>query len=228
MEVLLGKSSVNGPFSIAMLNYQRVLKFQGFLFQEMPPESVRLAPLSVFHTWLRLVRYIHLASVTGMRAVDIDTRRVGSWEHNGIRPTINQKKATKKIDTVGRIGLTIYELIISNYIYIHNHTHRYIYIYTYIHTHTHIYIYIYTYIYIHIYIYINIIDLVSVIHPGFGWKSTLQILAPRPFLRPERFEWRGSPRDRPLVPASFGLCHCSLARRGNRGHRTAMAPHPSS
>ena len=24
MEVLLGKSSVNGPFSIAMLNYQRV------------------------------------------------------------------------------------------------------------------------------------------------------------------------------------------------------------
>ena len=26
MEVLLGKSSVNGPFSIAMLNYQRVYK----------------------------------------------------------------------------------------------------------------------------------------------------------------------------------------------------------
>jgi hypothetical protein len=27
MEVLLGKSSVNGPFSIAMLNYQRVYDF---------------------------------------------------------------------------------------------------------------------------------------------------------------------------------------------------------
>ena len=27
MEVLLGKSSVNGPFSTAMLNYQRVLPF---------------------------------------------------------------------------------------------------------------------------------------------------------------------------------------------------------
>ena len=88
--------------------------------------------------------------------MDIDTRRVGSWEHNGIRPTRNQKKATKIIGTVGRIGLTIYERIISNYIYTHNHTHTYI------------YIYIYTYIYIYIYIHIYIIDLVSVIHPGFG------------------------------------------------------------
>ena len=41
MEVLLGNSSVNGPFSIAMLNYQRVVFFfavsktgHGFIVEE--------------------------------------------------------------------------------------------------------------------------------------------------------------------------------------------------
>ena len=126
---LIGKPSINGPFSMAMLVFQR-------LYVLRDQSQTNLQP-----TWHPAEHPSHFPP-----------HRFSAVRFSGARPRC---QPVRTVSPEKYICVCTY-IYIYMYIYIYVYIYTYVYINMYIYIYVYIYIYMYMYIYIYIYVYIYI------------------------------------------------------------------------